>query len=460
MNLEVLKKPENMIRMGKAFIVLSLACFIYSGVIYAIIDHGDGIKNSLKLTSSLNNQKSEKVYTIIFKDGNENTYAKVKEGEKLKEQENKKDGFLGWYKDNELFDFDSEIKSSFTLNARYKNDILYTVSFDTDGGENISSVKVVQGEKVKRPNTPVKEGYKFVRWNLNGSAYDFSVAVTKDITLTAIWQEKEKVVVTFDTDADEKIENMNTYKGDKVGLLPTPSKEGYIFDGWYENDIKYTENAVINEDITLKAKWILKEEVTVTFDSGTSEKIEDKKLFKGDKVGILPTLEKDGFDFLGWYDGNVKYTENTEVEKDVVLKAKWKEILIEDKYVTITFDTDGGNKLDEKKIKENSQVGMLETPVKDGYKFIGWYLDDKAFDESKVIDEDITLKAKWEKIEDTPPIEPTESDIEKARALIKDSYEITEAKDIVIQSNTCEITLENKEDIEKITREENNNFNI
>ena len=455
MKLEFLKKPENMIRMGKAFIVLSLACFIYSGVIYAIIDHGNG-GNSLKLSNNINKILNEKVYTIIFKDGDEKTYVKVKEGKKLEMKENNSKDFLGWYKDNELYDFNSEVKSSFTLNARYKNDVLYTVSFDTDGGNRISSVKVVQGEKVKKPNTPVKDGYKFLRWNLDGKAYDFSREITKDITLTAIWQEKEKVVVSFDSDGGEKLDKLNSYKGEKVGTLPIPKKDGYIFDGWYENDVKYTENAIINEDITLKAKWILKEEVTITFDSGTGEKLEDKKLFKGDKVGTLPTLEREGYDFLGWYDGNSKYNENIEVANDVTLKAKWKEILVEDKYITITFDTNGGNKIDEKKIKENSKVGVLETPIKEGYKFIGWYLDDKEFDSNKVIDEDITLKAKWEKITEIvdPPVDdPVESDMEKAKSLIKDSYEITEAKDIVIESSICEIKLENKEDIEKITRD-------
>ncbi|HHT37929.1 MAG TPA: InlB B-repeat-containing protein, partial [Mollicutes bacterium] len=64
----------------------------------------------------------------------------------------------------------------------------YLVSFDTDGGSPVNSQIVLDGEKVVEPAEPVKGGYEFVEWQLDGVAYDFDDEVTEAITLVAIWQ--------------------------------------------------------------------------------------------------------------------------------------------------------------------------------------------------------------------------------------------------------------------------------
>lgn len=60
----------------------------------------------------------------------------------------------------------------------------HTVSFVVDGGV-VSSVEVEPGKAVARPADPTREGYTFEGWFLNDAPYDFSVAVTGDITLEA-----------------------------------------------------------------------------------------------------------------------------------------------------------------------------------------------------------------------------------------------------------------------------------
>lgn len=65
---------------------------------------------------------------------------------------------------------------------------------------------------------------------------------------------------------------------------------------------------------------------------------------------------------------------------------------------TVTLNTNGGNALDALKVTKNSVVGELETPIKEGYVFAGWYLDEaltsKADLNAKVTN-DMTLYAKW-----------------------------------------------------------------
>ncbi len=68
---------------------------------------------------------------------------------------------------------------------------LHRVSFESNGGTNISSVKVKHGKTVARPTDPVKSDYDFVGWYKDEALtqkYDFSTPVTTDITLYAKWE--------------------------------------------------------------------------------------------------------------------------------------------------------------------------------------------------------------------------------------------------------------------------------
>ena len=67
---------------------------------------------------------------------------------------------------------------------------IYTVTYDSDGGSTISASSVVEGERAARPADPVKEGYTFVEWRLNGTPYDFNKPVNADITLKAFYTDE------------------------------------------------------------------------------------------------------------------------------------------------------------------------------------------------------------------------------------------------------------------------------
>lgn len=65
----------------------------------------------------------------------------------------------------------------------------------------------------------------------------------------------------------------------------------------------------------------------------------------------------------------------------------------------IEFDTNGGNEIITQTVEKGKLATQPTTPTKNGYKFIEWQLDGKAFDFNTEITSDITLKAKWKKIE-------------------------------------------------------------
>ena len=70
---------------------------------------------------------------------------------------------------------------------------------------------------------------------------------------------------------------------------------------------------------------------------------------------------------------------------------------------TVTFDAKGGSDVPAQHQMYGELLEMPEPPTREGYRFTGWYTDASCFDlwdtENKVIEEDVTLYAGWEKIE-------------------------------------------------------------
>ena len=65
----------------------------------------------------------------------------------------------------------------------------HTVTFNSNGGTVVTSKKVNHKEKIKQPEEPIKEGYKFVGWYYNDELYSFDKEVTEDMELLAKWEE-------------------------------------------------------------------------------------------------------------------------------------------------------------------------------------------------------------------------------------------------------------------------------
>ena len=133
----------------------------------------------------------------------------------------------------------------------------YTVSFETGTDEVLIDKYVSKNSKVNEPKPPIKDGYVFVEWQLDGIKYNFDSEVTRDIELTAKWAKNEYIEITF-KDYDDKIEKTKILKGTILNDLPKLERDGYEFLGWYKNDSKYNFEE-LNSDTTLIAKYKLKE---------------------------------------------------------------------------------------------------------------------------------------------------------------------------------------------------------
>lgn len=151
----------------------------------------------------------------------------------------------------------------------------YTVSFDTDGGTKLLNIVVKSGETVKLPEDPTKEGYKFNGWLLNGSKFDDTIKVKKNIVLKADWLKEgaETITITFDTDGGTNVAPIVIEKGTEVKLPVKVEKIGYILKEWVDTDNRVIkEGTILKEDTLLKAVWEEKEKPTTTEPSTTTKK--------------------------------------------------------------------------------------------------------------------------------------------------------------------------------------------
>ena len=155
--------------------------------------------------------------------------------------------------------------------------IIYTVTFDADGGTPVPSAqKVEEGSTVSAPSTnPTKAGYVFVYWHLDGSttAYNFQTSVSRDITLYAKWQEEAKAEywqVTWELNGGSWPPGDNhatqVLKGGTLAEPAEPVKSGSTFEGWYKetaltNKITFPYDVSnITANFTLYTKWTTEEE--------------------------------------------------------------------------------------------------------------------------------------------------------------------------------------------------------
>ena len=209
-----------------------------------------------------------KKHNVTFKNGDDIKKEVVEYGKKVaKPSDPEKEGhkFLGWYNNENLFDFESEIKDDITLEAKWEINE-YTVTFHTAIETMIASQKVKHGFTAQKPEVELeKEGHTFKGWLKAGEEFDFNTPIKDNITLEAKW-EINKYKLTFkNTDGTEDVltgfEHGKKFQENPNFLLfalKPQLKEGFIFKGWAdENDMQFTGDTVITRDMILHPTWKL-----------------------------------------------------------------------------------------------------------------------------------------------------------------------------------------------------------
>ena len=161
----------------------------------------------------------------------------------------------------------------------------YKVIF-MNGTEVIDEQMVPYGEAAVAPTSVTREGYKFIGWNVSFAK------ITGDLTVKALFEELIVRTVNMVDGNGEKIDNQKIEDGKEYILPDAPKKEGFTFDGWYNDKDKLIGNPgdkiTITEDLTLEAKYTAIS-YTITFANEDGSKISSAEV----AYGQMPTAPKD-----------------------------------------------------------------------------------------------------------------------------------------------------------------------
>ena len=189
----------------------------------------------------------------------------------------------------------------------------YTVSFNTNGGNKITSQTVAKDNSVKEPTAPIKENFEFAGWYTDKeltTKYDFTEKVTKSFTLYAKWTEQKQ-----ENGGSEDVVNNNSGNENKESsntiVLTIDEHDALVYGTTKTNDVA---PKIVNDRTMLPARFIAenlgatvewdgeKQLVTIT---GKNEKQED--------VTILITI---GSDYAKVNGEDVKLDSPAFVEND------------------------------------------------------------------------------------------------------------------------------------------------
>ncbi len=308
--------------------------------------------------------------------------------------------FLGWYVDSVCIDrIPAGTVGSVTLRAEWET-VRYDIVFeDTKGVENPNDTFFTVEDDTVTLLPLEKEGYKFDGWFINNVLVtEFDVNVLGTVTVTAKWTPKTYDIV-FENTKDLPNSNQMQFTPDSntITLLPLGDKDGYRFVGWYAGNVFVeTIPAGTVGNVTLRAEWeAIRFDIIYVDTKGATNPNDTFFTVEDDTVTLLP-IEKEGYEFEGWYINNVLVTEfDVNVLGTVTVTAKWTAI-----GYTITYedtkDAENGNPASF--TADSADIDLLPLE-KEGYRFLGWFVGDDpcTYIYSGTVG-DLVLTAKWEKI--------------------------------------------------------------
>lgn len=284
----------------------------------------------------------------------------------------------------------------------------YTVYVDEQEGGSASG-----GATELAANTEVtvtaraETGYTFAGWYdavtetkvSDEAAYTFQV--TENTALRAYFTKnddpdpEETHMVTLIVGDNETTQTVKD--GETAEKPEDPTKAGHRFDGWFKDgsEEEFNFEQPITEDVTLTAKFTPYTVTPVTDGNGAVE----VGAMQADGSVTVKATPNSGYLFGGWkVDGEIITYANPYTfipTADTEITAVFTEESQEVTYYTVTINK---NTI---RVAEGTTLPQPADPVKEGYKFIGWYVGDKEYDFSAPVMSDLVIEARFEKI-DTP----------------------------------------------------------
>lgn len=154
----------------------------------------------------------------------------------------------------------------------------FTVTFDANGGSEVSSQKIESGKTATLPNS-TKTGYYLSGWYNGKTLFDFSTPITSDLTLKAKWTAYTDYSVFYadgvnDAEITVPTDSTKYRAGSTVTVLfdGIGKRPGYNFIGWSDGENTYTSGGTTTfemgtRNVTLTALWETNIKVSFSDDS-------------------------------------------------------------------------------------------------------------------------------------------------------------------------------------------------
>lgn len=303
---------------------------------------------------------------------------------------------------------------------------LYDVNFNSNGGTEVLSQKVIANNKAQKPEAPTKADLTFENWYSDATlttVFDFSTAITENKTLYAKWinnagritvntEDVNKGTVNV-TNAESLGENVyNATTGSAITLTAVP-KEGYNFDGWYDaSDNKVSINSTwrfkVTADATYTAKFVSMPTATLTVNIVGNGSVSSNDEAWNNDNGItlllgtnitLTAVDTEANPFMYWKDNNGRVLSankqySVNIGNNISLTAVFG-TKAEDN-ICVTFRNGNAEIIQSSYVTKGKEIIFPASPYMYGYTFDGW---DKTAEEIKAATKDIVVNALFKKSE-------------------------------------------------------------
>lgn len=210
--------------------------------------------------------------------------------------------------------------------------------------------------------------------------------------------------VSFDPCGGSNVILQTVKEGRVVAEPETPTRDTYVFDGWYKDSSFVTKwnfaTDKVYSNMTLYAKWV--QPVAVESNDADGGSVSMRSSTSESGVVFLEAKTNKGYTFLGWFDGDTRVDENSTYKYHVtgenkIFTAKWFKLNI------VGNREDAGSVSGLDKTYVVGSRASIKATINDGYVFIGWFDGETLLTRETTYDftmpsESATYTAKWCKI--------------------------------------------------------------
>ena len=326
----------------------------------------------------------------------------------------------------------TEVPLTYTIKTRPVTQ--YTVTFNGNGGtiSGNATRTVNAGNSIGTFPSVTYSGHELTKWTYsNGNTANPTDIVNDNITIYAQWQ---NIYTVKFVDRGNVLGKTTGPTGTQVTKPSDPSRSGYKFEGWNENESAGIGGTVITSigtsDITYYAQW---KEVTpivttytVTYHSngGNSTPL-PQTVNAGETVTLAGAINRNAdssytYSFKEWNENSGgtaqghEANETIPVNDNIDLYAQWISTPIPVEQYTVTFDANGGNSTPSPiKVDKNTTITLPAAITRDAdesytYSFKKWntHRDGNGSgyyaEQDYTVTTNVTLYATWNRKAITP----------------------------------------------------------